>query len=61
MRFPGIVSLLLLATFIGAAYRAGWWVVMNAWDANTWAVVAFLVTMTWSISNDFGRGGGADR
>ena len=56
MRFPGIVSLLLLSAFIGLAYRAGWWTVMNTWDPHTWAVVAFLVAMTWSISNDFGRG-----
>jgi hypothetical protein len=59
MRFPGIVSLVLLSAFIAAAYRAGWWAVMNTWDGNTWAVVAFIAAITWSVSNDFGRGGGS--
>lgn len=58
MRFPGIVSLVLLAAFIASAYRAGWWAVIDSWDWQTWAVVLFAVAMTWSIRNDFERGGG---
>jgi hypothetical protein len=53
MRFPGVVSLLLLGTFITAAYYAGWWSIMKTWDRHTWAVVAFMVASTWMISNDF--------
>jgi hypothetical protein len=59
MRFPGIVSLLLLSAFIAAAYQAGWWMVMNTWDRQTWAIVTFVAAIAWSIRDDFGRGGGS--
>lgn len=57
MRFRGVVSILLLCAFIYFAFEAGWWNTMRAWDLQTRAVVAWLVAMTWSISDDFGRGG----
>jgi hypothetical protein len=53
MRFTGVVSLILLFTFVYIAYHAGWWSVVKTWDPQTRAVVAWLVVMVWSISNDF--------
>ena len=54
MRFTGVVSLVLLATFVTAAYQAGWWTIMNTWDPHTWAIVSWIAAMVWSIRDDFG-------